>query len=167
LPSAGTRAFSGEMAALWQAIRDGAVGGGRRAFFPEGAYVQVKAIADPESDYRWRLVGDYLLDIAAAHAELGPRARTAQIVGVHVPQGYAHWIPPGVCYNRVGYYEVPNSRLVYREDGDVRSLGIASMISWRGVWYVIHLGAVTRQVVTGEVDDPSEGDGVSVPSSTC
>ena len=76
--------------------------------------------------------------------------------------------PPGACYNRVGYYEVPNSRLVYREgDDEERSFGIASMISWRGVWYVVHLGAVTRRVTEGVVDDPSEGVGESAPSSTC
>jgi hypothetical protein len=155
------------MSALWSAICDGTVDPGLRAFFPEGAYAQVKAIADPESDYRDRLIGDYTLDIAAAHALLGARARGARLVGVDVPQSFAHWVPPGACYNRVGYYEVPNSRIVYREDGDVRSFGIASMISWRGLWYVVHLGAVTRQAAEGEVDDPGEGEGESVPSSTC
>jgi hypothetical protein len=155
------------MSALWRAIRHGTVGPGLQAFFPERAYAQVKAIGDPVSDYRFRLIGDYSLDIAAAHALLGGRARSARLVGVHVPQGYAHWVSPGACYNRVGYYEVPNSRIVYREDGDVHSLGIASMISWRGLWYIVHLGAVTREGVQGEVDDPSEGAGESVPSSTC
>ena len=167
LPSAGTRAFEAEMAALWHAIRDGGAGPGLRAFFPERAYVQVKAIGDPASDYRDRLIGDYGLDIAAAHALLGARPRSARLVAVDVPQAYAHWVSPGACYNRIGYYEVPNSRLVYRLGGQLRSLGIASLISWRGVWYVVHLGAVTRAVATGVVDDPSDGPGEAVPSSTC
>jgi hypothetical protein len=155
------------MKALWRAIRDGAVGLGRGAFFPERAYVQVKAIGDPEFDYTYRLIADYALDVATAHGLLGSGAGGARFVAVRVPRAYAHWVPPGACYNRVGYYEVPNSRLVYREGGDVRSVGIASMISWRGVWYVVHLGAVARQVPEGEVDDPSEGPGASVASSTC
>ena len=155
------------MTALWRAIRGGAAAAGLPAFFPERAYVQVKAIADPESDYRGRLIGDYSLDIAAAHALLGGRARSARLIGVNVPQGYAHWVPPEACYNRVGYYEVPNARVVYREGGNVRSFGIASMISWRGVWYVVHLGAVTRESAGGEIDDPSEGTGESAPSSAC
>ena len=41
------------------------------------------------------------------------------------------------------------------------------MISWRGVWYVVHLGEVLRPVVEGVVDDPSTGTGSSAPSSTC
>jgi hypothetical protein len=155
------------MSALWRAIRHGTVGPGLGAFFPERAYAQVKAIADPQSDYSDRLIVDYSLDIAAAHALLGARAPSARLVGVHVPQGYAHWVTPGACYNRIGYYEVPNARLVYRAGDDEGSFGIASMISWRGVWYVVHLGAVTREGAGGVVDDPSEGVGESVPSSTC
>ena len=72
-----------------------------------------------------------------------------------------------MCLNRDGYYEVPNARMVYSLGGATRSFGIASMISWRGVWYVVHLGAVVRDAVTGIVDDPSAGAGASVPSSTC
>jgi hypothetical protein len=86
---------------------------------------------------------------------------------VNVPSSYQHWVPPGACYNRIGYYEIPNSRIVYREDGQIRSFGIASMISWRGVWYVVHLGAVTRSGDGGIVDDPSVGAGSPEASSTC
>ena len=84
-----------------------------------------------------------------------------------MPASYVHWVAPGACYNRLGYYEVPNSRLVYRVGGLVRSLGIASMIAWRGRWYVVHLGAVTRTDDAGVVDDPSDGPGEPAPSLTC
>jgi hypothetical protein len=138
-----------------------------RAFFPAPAYLQVKAIADAGADYAGRLVADYKLDLSAAHALLGARAPEAALVSVEVPAAYIHWVPPGACYNRVGYYEVPNARLVYRIGAAVSSLGIASMISWRGVWYVVHLGAVTRSSAAGIVDDPSTGPGTPAPSSTC
>jgi hypothetical protein len=137
------------------------------AFFPEAAYLQLKTIYNAASDYTGRLVGDYLLDIETAHSLLGAHAQDAQLIEVRVSGDYAHWVDPGVCDNQVGYYEVPNARVVYSEDGQVRSFGIASMISWRGVWYVVHLGAVVRDVVAGVVDDPSAGPGVSAASSTC
>ena len=137
------------------------------AFFPRGAYVQLKAIASAGSDWRDRLVHDYALDIEAAHALLGGDPASARLIAVEVPSSYGHWVPPGVCYNDIGYYEVPNARVVYSEGGQVRSFGIASMISWRGVWYVVHLGAILRSSDAGFVDEPSSGEGTSAYSGTC
>ena len=137
------------------------------AYFPESAYLQLKTIDNPRSDYVNRLEGDFTLDIGAAHALLGNDANTARLLEVTAPSGFGHWVPPGVCDNSVGYYELPNARVVYQEDGQIRSFGIASMISWRGVWYVVHLGAILRSSGAGVVDDPSVGPGTSIPSSTC
>ena len=57
--------------------------------------------------------------------------------------------------------------MVYTEAGVTRSFGIASLISWRGEWYVVHLGAVVRSGGGGVVLDPESGAGRSAPSSTC
>ncbi len=112
-------------------------------------------------------MANFGLDIEAAHALLGPNPSAATLVSVSVPEQYGHWIPPGVCANGIGYFEVPNSRVIYQVGGETRSFGIASMISWRGTWYVVHLGAILRGSGGGEVDEPSVGPGVSAPSSTC
>lgn len=166
-PSSRTRAFHAEMQALWTAVLTGRAAVGIPAFFPVTAYAQLKSIGDASADWRYRLLADYELDIAAAHALLDtPPAGTA-LVGVSVPEAFAHWVSPGVCENQVGYYEVPNARMIYRERGVVRSFGIASMISWRGRWYVIHLGYVGRLSIGGRVDAPSVGAGISAPLSTC
>ena len=108
-----------------------------------------------------------MLDIAAAHALLGRNAAPAKLVRVEVNSSYGHWIEPGVCYNSIGYYEMPNARIVYQQGGQTRSFGIASMISWRGVWYVVHVGAVPRSSDVGVVAEPAAGSGVSVYSGTC
>ncbi|HEX8976624.1 MAG TPA: hypothetical protein VF781_08930 [Solirubrobacteraceae bacterium] len=167
LPSSQTRAFRGEMRALWTAVLTDHAAAGVPAFFPVTAYTQLKSIGDAAADWRYRLLADYELDIAAAHALLGTPPAGTELVGVTVPEAYAHWVTPGVCENQVGYYEVPNARMVYREGGVVRSFGIASMISWRGRWYVIHLGYVGRLSVGGRVDAPSVGPGSSAPLYTC
>lgn len=166
LPSAHTRTFSGEMAALWRGVRTNSVRAAMPAFFPEAAYAQLKQIGDPQGDWRGRLVADFALDLGAAHQLLAHPAG-ARLVGTQVPASYAHWVPPGVCDNVDGYYEVPNARVVYRDAAGIHSFGIASMISWRGVWYVVHLGAVLRTSDVGVVDDASTGSGVSAYSSTC
>jgi hypothetical protein len=167
LPSSRTAEFRAEMSALWTGIRTDSVRSALPAFFPEAAYARLKAFGDPKADFHIRLLLDYRLDIHAAHALLGGQSTAARLIAVRVPSAYAHWVGPGACYNRIGYYEVPNSRLVYSVNGTTRSLGIASMISWRGVWYVIHLGAVFRVGNIGIVHEPSLGPGSSVPSSTC
>jgi hypothetical protein len=167
VPSARTRVFHAEMRALWSAVRSGSVTPGLPAFFPEAAYVRLKSIGSPQSDWEDRLVGDYRLDVEAAHALLGAGAARARLVDVQVPGGYAHWTGPGVCDNGIGYYELPNARVVYRAASETRSFGIASMISWHGLWFVVHLGAILRPTGGGVVDAPSVGPGVSEPSSTC
>ena len=48
---------------------------------------------------------------------------------------------------------------MYREHGQVRSIGIASLISWRGRWYVVHFGAVLRASASGVVDAPATRPG--------
>ena len=167
LPSSETAAFQDEMAALWRGVVDGSTPEAMAAFFPESAYLQVKAVADPAADFQDRLVAEYGADVAAAHALVAGAGAGATFVEVLVPAQYAHWVPPGTCANRVGYYEVAGSRLVYRQGTTERSFGIASLISWRGVWYVVHLGAVVRSGSAGVVDDPEPGPGASVPSSSC
>jgi hypothetical protein len=164
LPPASSSQLTTHIRELWHAIVTNAVSAGVPAYFPEGAYLQVKAIPNARADFTSRLLAGYAKDIAAAHHLLEPDPSSAQLLGVRVPEAHAHWVSPGACYNRVGYYEVPNARVVYRQAGTIKSFGIASMISWRGVWYVVHLGAVLE---SGVVDDPATGVGVSAPSSTC
>jgi hypothetical protein len=167
LPSAHTRVFRAEMTDLWASVVTGHARLAAQAFFPLAAYTQVKAIADPAADWQSRLFGDFRLDVAAAHQFLGPGARRATLVRVVVPSAEAAWINPGVCYNAVGYWHVGGARLVYRQHGQVRSIGIASLISWRGRWYVVHFGAVLRAGAGGVVDAPATGPGVPGPAGGC
>jgi hypothetical protein len=155
------------MTDLWAAVVTGQARLAIQAFFPLHAYTQVKAIAGPAADWRSRLFGDFRLDVAAAHHYLGRGAARARLLRVIVPSAEAAWIGPGVCYNSVGYWHVAGARLVYREHGRLRSIGIASLISWRGRWYVVHFGAVLRTGATGLVDQPAAGPGVPGPAGGC
>jgi hypothetical protein len=167
LPSPHTRVFRAEMTDLWAAVVTGRASLAAQSFFPLAAYTQVKAIADPSADWRSRLFGEFRLDVAAAHHFLGRGARYDTLVRVVVPAAGAAWISPGVCYNAVGYWHVGGARLVYRHRGQLRSIGIASLISWRGRWYVVHFGAVLRAGPGGVVDAPATGPGVAGPAGGC
>ena len=163
-PRTDSAAFRHAMADLWLAVTTGNPRFARPGFFPVAAYKQVKAEPYPVPDWQDRLWYDFVLDVRAAHRLLGSGARLDRIV---VPKAYAAWVYPGACHNKIGYWHVPGARVVYREHGKERSFGIASLISWRGVWYVVHLGAVDRTVVTGVVYQPAAGPGVPGPPGGC
>ena len=97
----------------------------------------------------------------------GAGARHDTLVRVVLPAAGATWINPGACYNAVGYWHVGGAPLVYRHGGQQRSIGIASLISWRGRWYVVHFGAVLRAGPGGVVDSPATGPGVPGPAGGC
>ncbi|HEV2638787.1 MAG TPA: hypothetical protein VGX23_26805 [Actinocrinis sp.] len=155
LPRSDDPAFQAGALALWRSIVTGDVSAAQSFFFPETAYVQVKGIWNPQEDYQDRLITWYDLDIRAAHDHLGADAAAAQLLGVQVPTEQAEWIEPGVEYNKGSYYRVYGTRLAYRLDGQTHSIGIFSLISWRGEWYVVHLGPSTRPATEGIVFDPA------------
>jgi hypothetical protein len=163
MPKTNDVAFRNLTTDLWLAVTTGKAAYERPVFFPETAYSQVKAIAYQAYDWKNRLWADFALDVAAARQVVGSGAR---LVAVVVPMQYATWIPVGACANKMGYWHVPGARVEYRKDGQVSSFGIASLISWRGVWYVIHLGGVLRPAV-GMVDQPTTGEGVPGPPGGC
>jgi hypothetical protein len=163
-PSTNSAAFRNAMTDLWLAVTTGNPRFGLPAFVPEAAYKQVKAIPYPGPDWQDRLWYDFALDVGAAH---GLVTRGAGLVRVIVPASEAAWVYPGACYNTIGYWHVGGARVVYTEHGQERSFGIASLISWRGVWYVVHFGEVLRPVVTGVVDQPAVGPGIPGPPGGC
>ena len=65
-PSPDTAAFRSEMAALWQGVKTDSLPAGLPAFFPEAAYLQVKTVTAPRTDYIDRLLVQFQLDIGAA-----------------------------------------------------------------------------------------------------
>ena len=164
LPSTNSAVFHDAMQDLWLAVTTGNARLALPAFFPRAAYQKLKAIYDPGADWDDRLWYDFTLDLGAAHRAVDPDARLVRVIVA----GYdAAWVDPGVCDNSIGYWHVSGARVVYRQHGQERSFGIASLISWRGVWYVVHFGAVLRSVVTGMVDDPEVGPGVAGPAGGC
>jgi hypothetical protein len=141
-PTAASPQWELDTRTLWHAIVTGDPSGAMGFFFPLTAYRQVKNIQDPDHDYQTRLIADYEQDIASLHKQLGADAATAELVGVAVLGNGAQWIAPGVEYNKGSYWRVEGSSLVYQVRGERHTINIASMISWRGEWYVVHLSSI-------------------------
>jgi hypothetical protein len=141
-PSAAGARFDAGVQGLWQAIRDDQPERAMPFFFPKTAYLQVKAISDPATDYEQRLIANYEQDIHALHAQLGADAANAQFAAIDVPDSQAVVVQPGEEYNTLSYWRVYGTTLQYTEDGQTNSFPVTSLISWRGEWYVVHLGAI-------------------------
>jgi len=141
-PTASGEAFDARVAALWAGIVEDDPDRAMPFFFPLAAYLQVKDVADPGSDWKRRLVAAYAHDVHGLHARLGDRAHDAKLTGLEVTDARARWVDPGEEYNKIGYYRVFGSRLHYELDGTTHSIEVKSLISWRGEWFVVHLGAI-------------------------
>ena len=141
-PTATGPLFDAGLHAMWLAIVSDDPTAGQSFFFPRAAYLQVKAISDAAGDYQSRLLAHYADDIHALHAQLGANASRAQLVGIDVASDQAVWVTPGQEYNQLPYWRVYGSKLRYTIDGVERSFPVTSLISWRGEWYVVHLGVI-------------------------
>ena len=133
--------FQAGVQSFWQAIVTDNPTTAMPFFFPLSAYLQVKAIANPASDWQQRLVGAYQQDIHSLHNSLGAGAPTAQLAGIDVPSG-AQWVQPGAEYNKLPYWRIYGTTVRYTVGGRPGSFRIASMISWRGHWYIVHLARI-------------------------
>jgi hypothetical protein len=141
-PSASGAAFTAGVDGLWQAIRQDRPELGVPFFFPQRAYLQVKAISDPAADYQNRLLANFDDDVHSLHAQLGADAADATFVGITVPNDQALLVQPGEESNELPYWRVYGTTVQYEVDGRTGSFPVTSLISWRGQWYVVHLGAI-------------------------
>ncbi len=138
-PDASGAAFDARALALWDAIVKDDPDLALPFFFPLAAYAQVKAVGNPEGDWRHRLVANYARDIHKLHQRLGGHSADARLLGVDVPNERARWVEPGEEYNKLGYFRVYGSKLRYAVGDRPGSIDISSLISWRGEWFVVHL----------------------------
>jgi hypothetical protein len=138
-PKGAGATFDTRIAAMWDGIVHDDPDRAMPFFFPVTAYEQVKALANPSSDWRRRLVANYKRDLHALHNRLGDNAESAKFVRIEVPDDRARWVDPGEESNKLGYWRVYGTRIVYEVDGKERSFDVSSLISWRGEWYVVHL----------------------------
>jgi len=141
-PTSDSDAFRARAEALFEAIQNDDPDRAMIAFFPRAAYEQVKAITNPASDWRYRLVANFKRDIHEAHAKLGRKSTALRFIGLDVGAG-ARWVESGEEGNKLGYYRAYGSHLRFSVEGQERAIDVTSLISWRGEWYVVHLTGFT------------------------
>ncbi len=132
--------FQQRIDAVAKAIISGDAEPASAAFFPLVAYQQVKDVAKPERDYRFRLLANFKRDVLEYHHALGAAAADAKFSRVTVSERDTKWMEPGSEGNKLGYFRVLRSHLHFTlPAGRSRDFELTSLISWRGEWYVVHL----------------------------
>lgn len=152
--------------ALFNAIVAGSTAQADRVFFPQRAFFKLKAFYDPNVYYLSDLLSGFNLDVAAYRRYL-LASGTPRFVGALDQASAVTWISPGGCFNKLGYWHIGGVRIEYAYATRLFSVAIFSMISWRGVWYVVHLGAFTHPTNTGAVGAPEPGPGYPWPAGGC
>ncbi len=160
-------ALSASMRQLVRAIEADSPSLAQPLFFSESVYISMKTglIADPARDYRDRLIALYNLDLWAYHQRLV--GSSTSFIRFEADPGLATWIAPGTCENRIGYWHEPGVRLVVERDHQVVSALVTSLISWHGLWYVVHLGPNPRPHEVGTVAGFMRGPGRPGPGGGC
>lgn len=133
--------FDARMQVLANAIITNSPDTAISTFFPVTAYKQTKKNTDPAADWNNRLIKSFREDVATANKALGPNAKSAVFTGATVPNT-AVWVKPGEEYNVGPYWRVFKTQMNFTVDGKNVQIPIESMISWRGQWYVVHLGKI-------------------------
>ena len=164
-PSTGAP-FAQLMTSLWNDIITNNLVAARKLFLPISAYGHLKEISTPSYDWKFRLMALFTLDFASYHHVL-TAGHVATLQNIGVRPSYAQWIPPGYCENRLGYWHMPGPRFIYAQNGATRSVGVLSLISWHGIWYLIHLGPNPRSANVGQLYSPANGPGVVGPPGSC
>lgn len=137
-PTADDAALRERLQGLVDAVQAGDPTLARRAFFPLAAYLQVKDLPEPERDWNERLFAAYERDLRALHTDALP----GTFVRIDLADKGVRWVDPGEEYNKIGYYRVRRATVVYEVAGAERTIAVASLISWRGQWYVVHLSSM-------------------------
>lgn len=140
-PTADDPAFIARMNVLAEAIRNNSPQTAISTFFPVEAYKQTKKNTNPAADWNNRLIESFNVDVAEANKKLGPNAASAVFQGVTVANS-ATWVKPSEEYNIGPYWRVLNSTMNFTVGGKAVAIPLNSMISWRGQWYVVHLGTI-------------------------
>jgi hypothetical protein len=139
-PSTTSPAFERRMQLLFEAIVANDPSIAEPVFFPVVAYEQVKDIKKPAADWKHRLMKAFARDIGRHHEKLGPEPKACRFVGVDVDEKRVKWMERGKEGNKLGYFRVTRSTIRYTDpSGQEKKLGLTSLISWRGEWFVVHL----------------------------
>jgi hypothetical protein len=125
---------------LLTALEKGSFADVQDLFFPEPAFLQLKAIAKP-ADYYSQLVKWYEQDFAREQARLKGRG---PLLFKAMKGGSCKWKAPQTEANRIPYWSCYRRKIEFTAAGHDERLEIRALINWGRQWYITHLGPIPK-----------------------
>jgi hypothetical protein len=125
---------------LLTALEKGTFAEVKDLFFPEPAFLQLKAIAKP-ADYYGQLVKWYEQDFVREQARFKGRG---PLLFKTMKGGSCKWKAPGTEANRIPYWSCYRRKIELTAAGQNETLEIRALINWGRQWYITHLGPIPK-----------------------
>lgn len=125
---------------LLTALEKGAFADVKDLFFPEAAFLQLKAIAKP-ADYYSQLVKWYEQDFTREQARFKGRG---PLIFKAIKGGSCKWKAPQTEANRIPYWSCYRRKIELTAAGQSESIEVRALINWGPQWYITHLGPIPK-----------------------
>lgn len=125
---------------LLTALEKGSFAEVKDLFFPEGAFLQLKAIAKP-ADYYSQLVKWYEQDFIREQARFKGRG---PLVFKAIKGGSCKWKAPQTEANRIPYWSCYRRKIELTAAGQSEVVEVRALINWGRQWYITHLGPIPK-----------------------
>ncbi|WP_141735738.1 hypothetical protein [Oligoflexus tunisiensis] len=125
---------------LLTALEKGGFADVQDLFFPEPAFLQLKAIAKP-ADYYRQLVKWYEQDFAREKARFKNRG---PLVFKAMKGGSCKWKAAQTEANSIPYWSCYKRKIELTVGGQPETIEVRALINWGRQWYITHLGPIPK-----------------------
>jgi len=132
--------FDPQAQRLLTALEKGAFADVKDLFFPEPAFLQLKAIAKP-ADYYSQLVKWYEQDFTREQARFKGRG---PLVFKAIKGGSCKWKAPQTEANRIPYWSCYRRKIELTAGGQNEIIEVRALINWGRQWYITPLGPIPK-----------------------
>lgn len=132
--------FDPQAQRLLTALEKGTFADVKDLFFPEPAFLQLKAIAKP-ADYYSQLVKWYEQDFTREQARFKDRG---PLVFKSIKGGSCKWKAPQTEANRIPYWSCYRRKIELTAAGQNEIIEVRALINWGRQWYITHLGPIPK-----------------------
>ncbi len=134
------QSFDKAAEALLLAISSGSFADVRELFFPENVFLELKAIAHPQTYYQ-QLMTWFAKDFENEKKKL---AKDAPVKFKSFKRGSCRWKSIQSEANAIAYWSCYRNKIIFEQADKEQQIDIKTLINWGPNWYITHLGPIPK-----------------------